>query len=393
MADQPNDAVPITTQIGAASEITPAEPEDFLRRAIFFGERGLCLDGSKRSYPKGAKRLESIQADLDGTGVPHPPRRRHWLHADAYKKAVVPGELEAWCDRPLNLDPYSKSRRKNGGATVPGLQLSLPDAFSKKWWTLKAWKAHARRCFLDYLEDIDSKVLLFRMELTQKPVVCDYKVRFSKEELRTTFYKWHGVKITYGSMVTVTPDPKESRNIIECKWKLREEWNNDIRKWLIRHFDLESLSYVQVLEFGKKYDMPHLHTLIDKVVFNKADLDALHAAFPGRHINVIRIRDWDVKGYIVKYAKKVYNSFSVIKDSPAYLYWLTGAKVYSMSKDHYGKLRRDRVAIIDFGIFMCRMLENAYYECLEFVGVYDLTKVDPPPLVVDDDWVNLNFSS
>ena len=194
MASQPNDAVPFLSQTGTAPEIKPDPPKtDVIGRAISRGQRGLCSESYERLSPKEKARLrsiqsKSIQSDLDGSGVPHPPRRRHWLHTDAYKKAVVPGETESGRDRPLNLDSYSKSRRKNEGTTVPGLQLNLQDsvtyAYSKKWWELRSWKAHAKQCFLDYLEDIDPKVLLFRKELSLKPVIADYKVRFRKEELR-----------------------------------------------------------------------------------------------------------------------------------------------------------------------------------------------------------------
>jgi len=93
---------------------------------------------------------------------------------------------------------------------------------------------------------------------------------------------------------------------------------------------------------------------------------------------------------VLKYAIKVYNDFDVVKDSQAYLYWVTDAKVYGMSRDHYKSIHRREVAMVAFGWFM-RMVDGEEYESFEFVGIFDWCVLDPPPLVVTDDWVDLHI--
>jgi hypothetical protein len=68
-----------------------------------------------------------------------------------------------------------------------------------------------------------------------------------------------------------------------------------------------------------------------------------------------------VIGYVLKYASKVYNDFETVRESQAYLYWVTGAK-----------------------------LEGEAYKGYEFVGIFDYFSLDPPPPVVTDEWVDLH---
>nr|QNO56012.1 hypothetical protein PFDBEHGB_00003 [Methanosarcinales archaeon ANME-1 ERB7] len=170
---------------------------------------------------------------------------------------------------------------------------------------------------------------------------------------------------------------------------LRAEWN-DLRRWLQRYFGVKAISYIEVLEFGKKHDLPHLHILMARVFFEAEDLKAIYKWRGEQRIRVTRIRDFNALGYVLKYAIKVYNDFDVVKDSQAYLYWVTDAKVYGMSRDHYKSIHRREVAMVAFGWFM-RMVDGEEYESFEFVGIFDWCVLDPPPLVVTDDWVDLHI--
>jgi hypothetical protein len=46
--------------------------------------------------------------------------------------------------------------------------------------------------------------------------------------------------------------------------------------------------------------------------------------------------------------------------------------------------------MVAFGWFM-RMVDGEEYESFEFVGIFDWCVLDPPPLVVTDDWVDLHI--
>jgi hypothetical protein len=144
-----------------------------------------------------------------------------------------------------------------------------------------------------------------------------------------------------------------------------------------------------VLEFCKEHDLPHLHVLLGRIFFDDADLAALYKKRNEQRIRVTRIRDYDALGYVLKYASKVYNDFETVRQSQAYLYWVTNAKVYGMSRDHYASIKQREVALSVFGWFF-RLLESEAYEGYEFVGIFDYFSLNPPPSVVTDDWVDLH---
>ena len=81
------------------------------------------------------------------------------------------------------------------------------------------------------------------------------------------------------------------------------------------------------IEFGKGHDLPHLHVLLGRIFFDEKDLAALYEKQNEQRIRVTRIRDFNALGYVLKYAIKGYNDFDVVKDSQAYLYWVTDVKV------------------------------------------------------------------
>jgi hypothetical protein len=108
-----------------------------------------------------------------------------------------------------------------------------------------------------------------------------------------------------------------------------------------------------------------------------------------QRIRVTRIRDYDALGYVLKYASKVYNDLETVREAQAYLYWVTDAKVYGMSRDHYQSIKQREVALKAFGWFL-RYLEGEVYEGYEFVGIFDYFSLNPPPPVVTDEWVDLH---
>jgi hypothetical protein len=123
-------------------------------------------------------------------------------------------------------------------------------------------------------------------------------------------------------------------------------------------------------EFGKEHDLPHLNVLLGRIFFDEKDLAALYEKQNEQRIRVTRIRDFNALGYVLKYAIKGYNDFDVVKDSQAYLYWVTDAKVYGMSRDHYKSIHRREVAMVAFGWFM-RLAEGEEYEGFKYVGIFD----------------------
>ena len=78
-----------------------------------------------------------------------------------------------------------------------------------------------------------------------------------------------------------------------------------------------------------------------------------------------------------------------LRESQAYLYWVTDAKVYGMSRDHSQLIKRREVAMVAFGWFMRRQ-DGEEYEGYEFVGIFDSWSLDPPPPVVTDEWIDLH---
>lgn len=98
--------------------------------------------------------------------------------------------------------------------------------------------------------------------------------------------------------------------------------------------------------------MPHLHVLLGRIFFDPEDLKALYAWRGEQRIRVTSIRDYNALGYVLKYAKTVYNDFETVRESQAYLYWVTDAKVYGMSRNHYQSLKRREVAMKAFGWFI-----------------------------------------
>jgi hypothetical protein len=236
-----------------------------------------------------------------------------------------------------------------------------------------------KECFEEYLRDIEDKLILMRSKEKKAPLVKDYEVRFSKKRLRKARWQLGGIKIECGTHLVLTVDPSLYRNVVECVKGLRKEWN-DLRRWIERRKKVKRLSYIEVLEFGKKHDLPHLHVLLGRIFFDEADLAALYKKRNEQRIRVTRIRDYDALGYVLKYASKVYNDFEIVRESQAYLYWVTDAKVYGMSRDHYQTIKQREVALTAFGWFF-RLLEGEAYEGYEFVGIFDYCTLDPPPVV------------
>jgi hypothetical protein len=359
-------------------------------------------------------------------------KARHWLHRAAVEVAVNPAREENFFILDKN---YSKSRRGfkldreiKKARIVSADQKSLLEAEPFKWWEDGLHKKAIKACFQEYLVDIADKKILLRSKVKKEPIAKDYVVRFSKKRLRKTRWQLGGIKIELGTHLVLTVDPKRYQNIVECAKGLRKEWN-DLRRWLQRRRsapyreertqcrralrklrrdtcrtaelvnlekriedlnrsikEAEKLSYIEVVEFGKEHDLPHLHVLLARVFFEKEDLKALYEHRGKQRIRVTPIRNYNALGYVLKYAKKVYNDFETVRESQAYLYWVTDAKVYGMSRDHYQSIKRREVAMTAFGWFM-RMQDGEEYEGYEFVSIFDSWSLDPPPPVVTDEWV------
>lgn len=126
--------------------------------------------------------------------------------------------------------------------------------------------------FIDYLDDVNSRVILVLTGLDEdldnvedkSLLFLPYRHRFTKRELRRAERKLEAILQALGSLgigvfLTLTLDPKAYSSIEEAKRRLQESWDKFNRDYLKRKFP--QARYVRVLEFQDSGN-PHLHVLI-----------------------------------------------------------------------------------------------------------------------------------
>jgi len=126
--------------------------------------------------------------------------------------------------------------------------------------------------FLDYLDDVNSRVILVLTGLDDNLdsvedktlLFLPYRHRFTRRALRRAQRKLEDILQALGSLkvgvfLTLTLDPKGYSSLEEAKRRLQESWDKFNRDYLKRKFP--QAKYVRILEFQDSGN-PHLHVLI-----------------------------------------------------------------------------------------------------------------------------------
>lgn len=260
-----------------------------------------------------------------------------------------------------------------------------------KWWLDEELYAEEKKEFISYIYEISTKVLLFRENNTQEPLIIPYKSRFSKESLKKAFFELKNLRFPYSIHCSLTLDPNLSNNIIEHCDKLTEYFNN-FRRRLDRYLKTDHITFARGLEFGKDHNMPHLHFVIALLKSQKL------TNYQFKKLEDWIINEWTNNGeladkkaqkiveyenlyiyqYLKKYFSKVFNDLNVITapNSPAYLYWITNKHIYSLSQDlldsNSKEVSRFKQAFYEFGLFIKHLGEGIPYNGFKFVGSFNL---------------------
>jgi len=281
--------------------------------------------------------------------------------------------------RLINKDPsllkdISKlTIRSNPKITI---QSQLPEL----WWQCKAsesWKGAITDLFSQYLNSTRDKAIVLFNEDQDQWISIPYTTRFEKRYLRKVSKRLSDISLSNGYFVSIDPDPKKAHNVVECVKELNEAWNN-IRTALIKHevdkawsrykaallkknqhisrkklAELKhtfyekhgnkirkKIKYLRVLEFGtgkrkgvsfeEASHLPHLHIVLSGISW--IDYKWAHTLYPDRiDFEIIR-GSVDLNSYVLKYVKKkLCVDYSEQLLYPA-LYWLTNARIYSVSR-------------------------------------------------------------
>jgi len=176
-------------------------------------------------------------------------------------------------------------------------------------------------------------------------------------------------------------------------WKGLEEckccrWIFDLE----RGFPPKELRYICVLEFSFKRGVgsPHLHILLDRIYLNKCGIALIRWGIMYPHsylMKAVHFYGLKARSYVMKYAKKLLivstkSSESVLNS--ACLYWLTGRRLFSTSRDLLSSEEHQKKGYVFLGIYP-KLLR----------GVYPIEEnlhlLDDPEFLADvrihDEWV------
>lgn len=277
---------------------------------------------------------------------------------------------------------------------------------NKEWWKNTTLKEELRLYFEMYLEYAAEQRVIVR-EIERDPDTrlpyptgkgrgkahyLPYSTRFDGTYGTKTQKKLRKIKFKYGSFLTLTVAARNFNNIHEATEALKKGWNR-VHRSMNRRFG--NLSYLSVLEFGSKNDMPHLHILIEKIHFSKEGIAWFRKLWQkdvGTFIKVRQIRDLNAGNYVLKYLEKTFaEDGTAILDGNAWAYWITNSKFYSTSLDVKERMLsnaeiRDEVlaAWLDYDI-ITGLLEPPRFE---YIGTVSLSVLgDPPPTILTDKWL------
>ncbi|RLG61549.1 hypothetical protein DRN84_03365 [Candidatus Geothermarchaeota archaeon] len=240
--------------------------------------------------------------------------------------------------------------------------------------------------FKAYLEYADSHVLVFQPMLSflfssfglEKPSyrVIPFTTRFHESYKRKVYAQLKKVFFEHGTHLILTTDLDSYPDIISAVIELRRRASKVIAflrrelryfhdycackrlkpprrhlwkglkeckccRWVFdleRGFPPKELRYICVLEFSFKRGVgsPHLHILLDRIYLNRCGIAYIRWGIMYPHsyqMKVVRFRGLKARSYVMKYVKK---QLIVSKDSVSHsacLYWLTGRRLFSTSRD------------------------------------------------------------
>lgn len=219
-----------------------------------------------------------------------------------------------------------------------------------------------------------------------------YTTRFDGNYAVKLQKKLRKLKFKYGTLLTLTVDPKRFKNIHEATEALKKGWNR-VHRSLNRRFG--NLTYLSVLEFGTENDMPHLHILIEKIHFSREGISWLRNLWEksvGTFINVRQIRDQNAGNYVLKYLQKTFTEDGTsIAEGNAWCYWITNSKFYSTSVDvkermlTMDEIRDDVLAAWLHYDIVTGLLEPPQFE---YIGIVPLSVLgSSPPKILTDQWL------
>ncbi|RLG95638.1 hypothetical protein DRO29_05595, partial [Candidatus Bathyarchaeota archaeon] len=280
-----------------------------------------------------------------------------------------------------------KNNYKNNSSSFTSFYAWEGLVLSHSWCESKDYVKVIEPYFRANLEYADSHVLVFQPMLSflfssfglEKPsyIVIPYTTRFHESYKRKILKQLEGVYFEEGTHLILTTDLDSYPDIISAVIELRRRASNVLsflrrelkyyhefregkrKKPPRRHFwkGLEECSswifdfskgippkdlrYICVLEFSFKRGVgsPHLHILLDRIYLNKCGLAVIRWGIMYPHsyqMKVVRFRGLKVKKYVMKYAKKLLIVSTESSESVWYsacLYWLTGRRLFSTSRD------------------------------------------------------------
>jgi len=289
---------------------------------------------------------------------------------------------------------YMNNLSKNNSSSFTSFYAWEGLAVRHRWCASKDYVKVIEPFFKAYLEFADSHVLvfkrgdedndsllscLFRQYGLEKPSykVIPFTTRFHESYKRKVYAQLKGIYFEEGTHLILTTDLDSYPDIISAVIELRRRASKVIsflrrelkyyhefregkrKKPPRRHFwkgleecsswifDLskgippKDLRYICVLEFSFKRGVgsPHLHILLDRIYLNKCGLAVIRWGIMYPHsyqMKVVRFRGLKVKKYVMKYAKKLLIVSTESSESVWYsacLYWLTGRRLFSTSRD------------------------------------------------------------
>jgi len=254
--------------------------------------------------------------------------------------------------------------------------------------------------YLKFTQEHKILVRLISPDDNEKILLMDYRTRFSSSYKQKLKRKLSGIEFKRCTGLVVTTDMNLYREIISSTRgverrsdtlikRLRRELgrfhrmveqyaNGEISEQAMDEymrecpFDLkygvppkpDELKYFKVLEFslgdGKKkeghegHGSPHLHILLENVFFNVNGIRMIREAL-GDHSKIIHVRRYlntSIVKYVLKYVKKAivlnetrdgkrYFTNDMKKVVHASLYWITGCRMFSMSRTLQKEINKD----------------------------------------------------
>jgi len=232
----------------------------------------------------------------------------------------------------------------------------------------------------------------FREEEKEEFVYLDYTTRFHDIYKRRVAKKLSGIEFKRCTHLTLTTDLKQYREIRSATRALKRRWDTVLKR-LKREADRfhklreryesgdvseeefdeykrnecvfelkygeppssKEMRFLCVLEFSleRGHGSPHLHILLEDVFLNVNGIRLIRELMEG-HCGIIKVRRYfnlNISGYVMKYVKKVlvvkrrrdgskYYTSEIKKFIHASLYWITGCRMFSISRSLQEEIKK-----------------------------------------------------